>query len=652
MRSVSLKLFVVLSICVILISAAMSVYQYFDIRKEEYANIKEQYRIQSSNVSSSIASFLESKFLAIQTLGEEIEKVAFKGDPDALASMASMFARSSDFNLVFYGRESDGIIVRSNGKSSRPNDGYDVRQRFWYKESLQNSERNSIMNELQVSTATGKSAFYISRKLYIDSALTGILAANIDLESFADNMDRQFSSSPGLVVFNSKQKTMYDNEQGMMGLSKYTEETQILGEKIEAGLVDEIFSYEHEGRVRMGYCSMAGAVNWAVCYRVDKSIIDSKILSPIKRSLASTAAVFGILLLLTYFVVSYFLRPLGAINSTLDKFFDFLNNKIYYVDIIEHRSNDEFGRMAAQLNDNITSIRGNLQNEKALVMQAVEVAQNAAAGRPTGRITAISANPSLSQLKDVINELLGYMESSMGRDLDKLLNTFDAYLRMDFTPQIDDARGTLEHDLNNVGAQIRSMLKSSRDEAQNLDNQCKELESIINELLHNSQEQSNSITLTAKAAADITLSMQNVDEKSNKVILQSEDIQEITALIKEIADQINLLALNAAIEAARVGEHGKGFAVVADEVRKLAERTQKSLEAIETNTTVLASSIEEMVEDIKEQNRSVSQINRAVQGLELATQNNNRAAAATRVVGSNVEKTVSEILKQVGNKRF
>ncbi|OCQ21361.1 hypothetical protein A7985_12130 [Pseudoalteromonas luteoviolacea] len=71
---------------------------------------------------------------------------------------------------------------------------------------------------------------------------------------------------------------------------------------------------------------------------------------------------------------------------------------------------------------------------------------------------------------------------------------------------------------------------------------------------------------------------------------ECKQIEEVINVIDTIADQTNLLALNAAIEAARAAEHGRGFAVVADEVRTLAMRTQTSTEQIQTKINQLMQS--------------------------------------------------------------
>jgi len=90
-----------------------------------------------------------------------------------------------------------------------------------------------------------------------------------------------------------------------------------------------------------------------------------------------------------------------------------------------------------------------------------------------------------------------------------------------------------------------------------------------------------------------------ISSKISSLADQSNQTKEVIGIIKEIADQTNLLALNAAIEAARAGEHGRGFAVVADEVRKLAEKTQKSLNEIDSNTNMIVQGIMEAKEDIE-----------------------------------------------------
>jgi len=74
----------------------------------------------------------------------------------------------------------------------------------------------------------------------------------------------------------------------------------------------------------------------------------------------------------------------------------------------------------------------------------------------------------------------------------------------------------------------------------------------------------------------------------------TEKIKGLTDDILSVSGQTNLLALNASIEAARAGEAGKGFAVVADEIRELAENSRLAASNIKSISNLVTQSVSQL----------------------------------------------------------
>ena len=316
-----------------------------------------------------------------------------------------------------------------------------------------------------------------------------------------------------------------------------------------------------------------------------------------KNNISSTTISVVVILLLTIvliailiqFIAKNIVQQVTIFQNGLFDFFRYLNKDSASVLPIKINSKDEFGQMAAIVNENIQQVQNIINQDNELIEDAKIVMKRVNNGWYSQYIESHTQNTSLEEFKDNVNKMI---KSTRERfvEVDEVLEEYAKHnyiSKLTLKPN-DEKGGVLERlviGINGLQGSITQMLVENKSNGLTLEDSSKILLTNVDKLNASSNTAVASLEETAAALEEITSNIRNNTQsifkmstlaqdvtksvKDGEVLAtetvnamqeinnQVQDINDAIAVIDQIAFQTNILSLNAAVEAATAGENQK-----------------------------------------------------------------------------------------------
>ena len=461
------------------------------------------------------------------------------------------------------------------------------------------------------------------------------------------------------------------------------------------------------------FTSWLAVINEFIDYQEAKNFTYLQKVRDVASGFSYIMIIFLIIAMIVSISVAFFISKqlVDTINKTkigLENFFKFVNRESSSISLLDIKSNDEFGEMAKLINHNIEKTKEIILEDNNFRVNLTNFVKELKSGNNIAKFNLNVKSDVLNEIKNSLIELQHYLEHTIARDVNVLLDILQKFKNKDYTARFPNPYATVAVTINELGDVICEILAENKSNGLTLDESSSILLKNVDRLNVSSNEAAASLEETAAALEEITSNIRNNTQSIAQMSILSQDVtksanlgerlanettramedintqvnlvNEAISVIDQIAFQTNILSLNAAVEAATAGEAGKGFAVVAQEVRNLANRSAEAANEIKSivenaknkanegkdisNSMIegyknLNSNISQtmnLISDIqnasKEQLKGIEQINDAVNSLDQQTQKNATIANETQSIAMLTDGIAKLIVKNADEKEF
>ncbi|WFD11000.1 methyl-accepting chemotaxis protein [Tepidibacter hydrothermalis] len=525
----------------------------------------------NNQIEYSIKNYFSKFARGAKLLGQNINFKDIVEDPSHepyLMDLLKAYKESNPEALsVYMGTEEGKMMIYPN---SQLPDGYDPRERGWYKETKE-KQSDSMSNVYEDVIVGGFVVTYSVPVYNLNNNFVGVIGIDLPIKELNDEITSIKIGKKGYpYLIDSEGKFVIHKDQNLIG-----KETQIKEIQDAMNSNEDIVYYEREENgikhSKFSVLTEMPDLGWTVLSSIYLDEVDEEV-----NSITKFIAMIGIITLIIASIIGYVLtnkitNPIKTIVGDMQK----VKNGDFTVKT-DIKSNDEIGVLADNFNDMI-------QNVESLLIDAKEVSKEVSDASTNLAAVSEETSASAEEIARTVEEI-AHGATNQAQDAEEGVKLISR-LNEKFIELDDNSKNMLETtaqiaDVNELGIKSVSELK-----------------------------QSNNLNNDSISKAEYAINQ--LSDKSNH-------IEGILLTINSIAEQTNLLALNASIEAARAGEAGKGFAVVADEIRKLAEGSGKAtneikeiVEAIQQESANTVDIMKEVKQVSFNQTQSVEDVNNA-----------------------------------------